>query len=206
MRRYDFDVERLDKQIIHACRTDKDFLNRLEVYQQCLTQKLPFRHKTIYEVIPNKKYNFKARDEEDAPVEVAISFDDDIIALKEISIPQFCEEPRVRQPIIITWQQLEEVAQFIDKQTGGSQWIDLLQQIDYRDVNALQSAIKPKSITIDGFAHLAGMVASGKSILSYLIAAHLVYKHIHNPSSSQKRITLIVGDSACSTTTKITQG
>ena len=198
MRRYDFDIERLDKQIIQACHTEKDFPNRTEVYQQCLTQILPFRHRNISYVKPGETYDFNAQAEGPPPAEVKIELNESIVALKDTPISWFSEEPRERKPIVITWQQLEEVARFIDDQMGGNEWISRLEQVIYRPASDLQTTQRPESVTFDGFTHLAGMVASGKSTLANLIAAHLVYDHLYLSASTKRRITLIVGDTASS--------
>lgn len=196
MRSYDFEVEQLDKQIVHACRTGKDFRNRVEIYRECLTQRLPFSHRNISHVKTGEKYNFDAHVQGQSPVEVSIEFEEEIIALKDTQVAWISEALQKRDAITITWKELENVARLIDSQMGGVEWTDRLKQIVYRHAEDLQATSTPKSITLDGFTHLAGMVASGKSTLANLIAAHLVYDHILNPSSPKKRITLVLGDSA----------
>ena len=198
MRRYDFDIDRTDRQIIDACCTKKSFPNRTEVYKECLIQQLPFRYRSVSSVETGEKYDFKARVDGQPLEKVTVEFDKDIIALQDADGIWFNEEPRERQPITIVWDQLEKAAQFIDDQIGEEQWVNRLKQVAYQDANNLQASTIPQNITIDGFTHFAGMVASGKSTLANLIAAKLVLDHIRNPASPKRRITLLVGDSASS--------
>jgi hypothetical protein len=196
MRRYDFDIEQLDRQIVHACRTEREFRNRTEVYQECLTHKLPFSRRSSSYVEAGTKYSFSADIQGESLLDVTVQFNEDLVALKDTTVAWVCAEPPKREAIQITWQDLENVARFIDNKMGGDEWINRLNQIIYRRADDLQADAPPESILLDGFTHLAGMVASGKSTLANLIAAHLVYDHMQNPSSPKRRVTLELGDSA----------
>lgn len=196
MRSYDFDVEQLDKQIFHACRTARNFQNRLEVFRECLTQPLPFKQRTIPFVEAGERYTFDAYVHENPPFEVSVEFDKDSISYKDIKMEWINPIRKARGDIKITWQELERVAKYIDSQMGGNDWTNRINNVVYRGSDDLQAVSAPEGITIDGFTHLAGMVASGKSTLANLIAAHLVYDHRLNSTSPKAHITLVLGDTA----------
>lgn len=196
IRLYDFDIEQLDRQIVHACRTEKEFRNRVEAYRQCLTERLPFSCRNSSYVELDEKYSFSARIQDESLVDVAVQFDEALVALKDTPVPWVSSDPPKRETVQIAWQELENVARFIDSQMGGDEWVSRLRLINYRKIDSLETDMPPESITLDGFTHLAGMVASGKSTLANLIAAYVVYEHKQDPSSRKRRVTLELGDSA----------
>lgn len=205
LRCYDFDTAWLEKQIFHACRTEKTFPGRQEVYRRCLVATLPFSTRSVQYATADGHYAFTVspqtiQGEEVASKEVEIKFDEQLAALKDTSLPWFTEPLRERGPITVRWDDLKAVAQYIDQKMGGNEWCNRLAQITYRYSGGEAAAENPESITFDGFTMLAGMVSSGKSTLMILLAAHLVYVHIirKRDSSSKKRITLVVGDSTSS--------
>lgn len=196
MRKYDFDVEQLEKQIIQACSTQRDFPNRIDVYQACLMQKLLIKRRKNTYAKAGECYEFDAYVQDRPPKKVTVEFDADKIST--LSRPGFGDEPRLREAVTIKWQELYDVARFIDNQIGGDQWKNRFKKIIYHPVDNQQEGDTPDGIRLEDFTHLPGMVASGKSTLANLLAAWLVYNHRQNPSSVKKRITLVVGDSASS--------
>lgn len=196
MRSYDFDVEQLDKQIFHACRTPRIFNNRIEVFRECLTQPLPFRQRNIPFVEAREQYTFDAYTHENPPFEVSVDFDKTSVSYKDMKVDWINPGAKTRSGIKISWQDLERVARYIDAQMGGNDWTNRINKVIYRVSDNLKTDLTPEAITIEGFTHLAGMVASGKSTLANLIAAHLIYDHKLNPEAPKYHLTLVLGDTA----------
>lgn len=193
MRRYDFNVDRLENQIVNACLTGYSFQNRVEVYRECLTERLPFKSRGAVYADSAHPYYFNGPSDE----EYAVSFTEEMIVLSHKQIPQFSADYQAKSPITIQWHDLEKIAVFIDTKEGKEQWQKRLSHIRYRNIEAVEANNNPDCIEFNGFKHLAGMVASGKSTLMTLIAAHLVYETIYN-SQPLRRVTLVVGDAASS--------
>lgn len=198
LRCYDLDPSRLDQQIVNACQTTRGFLNRTLVYRQCLADRLPFKQSAMLYASSGQTYDFRGRTAAQPEQVFQVEFNETQTDLVNTPLRWFSQEPRERQPFTISFEQLREVAEFLDKQEGNNRWINRLEQIDYRHINDL--AVKANSITLEGMISLVGMVSSGKSTFSTLLAAYLVYESvIKDPhQSTPRRITLEVGDSASS--------
>lgn len=95
-----------------------------------------------------------------------------------------------REPIIVTWKQLEDTAAWMDKQIKKrglkplwKNWIKNTKLQVFGDNDCL---VQVESLTINKMMHLVGMVSSGKSNLMKVLAVWAARNELH--------VTLIVGD------------
>ena len=168
------------------------------LYQKCLTTRLPFHEREIKVAAADTAYVFHAALPGGEREEARITFPPELVAIVNAHTPQrfdFTEE-RPRSPLTFDLHSdLGPIAAFLDEadRTAGrpsAQWEARLQKIEYRAVNASGTVGtgERNRLHIDGFHHAAGMVASGKSTLAFLIACFII------KNQPEKRVTLVVSD------------
>lgn len=105
-----------------------------------------------------------------------------------------------RSPVAVNLADLEAEAVFLDNRedvlaqqyswsgTAKGNWVRRFSKLNYHKVlSGIVEQQTAQTLNIDGFTHVAGMVASGKSTLSLLLASSV----IRHPNL---RITIVVGD------------
>lgn len=200
-RNYDFDIQDLDNQIIDAARNIQQGTNR-NVYENCLTAQLNYRPREPKPkpVKANQYYQFEAETKEE-PVRLRVKF-------KQEQITSFPSEPwfegvqerttftinldNLREEAILLDEREENLSQQYDRdesKISKGNWVNRLNRLNYHKVKDNVIEEQPaQTLTIENFTHVAGMVASGKSTLSLLLASHVIRK------LSDRRITIVVGD------------
>jgi len=95
-----------------------------------------------------------------------------------------------REPISITWKELEETTVWMDRQRKKRglkpQWKSWIKRVKLQVFGDDDCLVKVESLTINRMMHLVGMVSSGKSNLMKVLAVWAARKGLH--------VTLIVGD------------
>ena len=168
------------------------------LYHKCLTTRLPFHERSGELAGADKVYRFVAHLPGGEREEAMVTFPQALLDGVDARRPPWFdrEQERSREPVFLHLQNdLGPVARFFDQadQSAGRpslRWEGRLEKIRYQPVDA-SGTVNPDQenvIALDGFHHAAGMVASGKSTLAFLIAGFIAKNH------PQKRATLIVGD------------
>lgn len=198
-RNYDFDVKDLDNQIIEASKNLQQQTN-YHICQQCLTATLEYRQRESQQVKANTYYQFEAKTKETS-VRLQVKFTTEQIKVCHTS-PWFKQVKDKSSAITIDWEDLKAEAEFLDRReeilrekynlpsTAKGNWVKRFEKLNYHRVlsdNLVENQIAQK-LVIDGFTHIAGMVASGKSTLSMLLASYIIRNLPDN------RITIVVGD------------
>lgn len=202
-RAFDFELDRLDTKLIGECRTSNRFQDRIDLFNNCLLDRLPFKTSVASYVEANKDYEFRAEIEGGTPRNIKITFSEaDLAYIKDQ--PVWFSTDRPRQLFNADLHDLRTAASYIDQcePSTGKTWVQRLDDIEYYAVREGKLQ-KTDVINIDGLLNLAGMVAAGKSTLAILLAAYLVHKwhcpeaypHLV-PDALPMRITLVVGDTA----------
>lgn len=193
-------LENLDDKIINACKEIRH-PNHQQLYEICLREILPFHHVNINQVQADKKYQFDAHTVEGVTNNVQVKFKSEHLGIQQ----QFCDlwfgNVHHREAFYLNLNDLQEIAQFLDdrenrltlqynwqnEQKGN--WLKRYQKIHFHPVvdGQLSTDDAPK-LELDGFSHIPGMVASGKSTLCLLLAAYRIRQE------SDRRMTLVVGD------------
>ncbi len=199
-RNYNFNIQDLDNQIIDAARNIQQETNR-NICQGCLTAQLDYRKREREQVKVKQYYQFEAETREES-VRLRVKF-------TQQQITSFPSEPwfngvQARTPITINLNDLREEGILLDQREeelsqqydndesriSRGNWVQRFDRLNYHKV--LQDNIieqqRAQTLTIENFTHVAGMVASGKSTLSLLLASHVIRK------LSDRRITIVVGD------------
>lgn len=198
-RNYDFDTQQLDTQIINAARRDRRQMH-YQLYRQCLTAALQPRRRAARHVHAHTAYQFVAR-VNGVSMPVRLSFTPEHVSGANKLPKTWFDAPRPRQHFELNLEHLATVAAMLDQREealrqrypGGKQqgsWVRRLSAVAYHTVRA-DGSIDPeraRTVTLNGFHHAAGMVASGKSTLSLLTTAHIVCDR------PDLRITLVAGD------------
>lgn len=95
-----------------------------------------------------------------------------------------------REPISVSWKELEETAAWMDKQRKKRglkpQWKSWIKRVKLQIFGDDDCLVTVESLTINRMMHLVGMVSSGKSNLMKVLTVWAVQKGLH--------VTLIVGD------------
>ena len=199
-RNYDFDLQDLDNQIIDAARNIRQGRNR-NICQSCLTAELNYRHREGAEVSVGVYYKFEAETGEDS-VTLRVKFKQEQI--NEPPTEPWFDGVQDRTPVTVNLEDLgeeailldrreEELAQQYDRDESTASrgnWVGRFDRLNYHQVMQ-DNVVEPQSaqtLTIKNFTHIAGMVASGKSTLSLLLASHVIR------NLSDRRITIVVGD------------
>ena len=207
IRRYDFDSDKPETKLDN-CFSDTPRDERVAVYQEALTIKLDYKHRTQRDYAEaNVDYEFKAHIETGERW-IPVRFTQEQVQFAQHSTPWFSHERERLDSITIETNRLESVAGYISDLEGNSEWLDRYHNTRLHDVEVVEvenqqqlqvSEQKADHLTIKDNFHLAGIVSSGKSTLMTLIAALFVYEfRVEKAVESPKRITLVVGDSASS--------
>ncbi|MGB3653587.1 MAG: hypothetical protein WBA41_20560 [Rivularia sp. (in: cyanobacteria)] len=199
-RNYNINNQDFDTQIINATKQIRQ-PNHQIIYDNCLSNNLKFCQRRVKQVEPKVAYKFDARTETET-TEMRVQFtEEDLTKASQLNLPWF-SPPVSRNPFSLSISDLEEDAKFLDKrendladQYGWNQiekgnWVKRFHKINFHTVqeNGELSKKNQQQLKLDGFVHVAGMVASGKSTLSLLLATHILRQH------PELRITLVVSD------------
>ncbi|GAB4541088.1 MAG: hypothetical protein Tsb0014_32800 [Pleurocapsa sp.] len=199
-RNYDFDIRDLDNQIIDAARNIRQGTNR-NICQGFLTAQLNYRSRNREQVSPGIYYQFKAETNEES-VRLRVRFKQEQITTPP-NQPWF-NGVQARTPITVNLEDLRNEAILLDRReevlaqqydcdestVSKGNWLERFDRLNYHKV-LQDNIVEPEpaqTLTIEDFTHIAGMVASGKSTLSLLLASHVIRK------LSDRRITIVVGD------------
>ena len=199
-RNYDFDIQDLDNQIIDAARNIQQGTNR-NICQGCLTAQLNYRQRERKCVSANKQYRFFP-DSQDERIPLKVQFEEDEITAS--NNPSWFDGVRTRTPVTVNLDDLREEAILLDRREellaqqydsdesriSRGNWVRRFDRLNYHKVlqdNVVESQ-HAQILTIEDFTHVAGMVASGKSTLSLLLASHVIR------TLTDRRITIVVGD------------
>ncbi len=195
---YDFDIRDLDNQIIEGAKC-LQHQNHQTIYENCLSATLNYRERERKKVEAGTYYQFESATK-DEPVRLQVKFTQSQVGTN-YPLTWF-NGVQARTPVTINIADLETEARFLDSReeilaqqynwsdADRGNWVRRFNRLNYHKV--LQDNIveeqQAQTLTIDGFTHVAGMVASGKSTLSLLLASHVVR------NLTDRRITLVVGD------------
>ncbi len=197
-RNYDFDIQDLDNQIIDGAKNIKQQANR-SICERCLIATLNYHRRERKKVEPKTYYQFEAQTKEET-VRLQVKFTQDQV-ITSYPLPWF-NGVQERSPVTVNLADLEAEAVFLDKReavlaqqyawsnTAKGNWLNRFRKLNYHKVlpgNIVEKQ-PAQTLNIDGFTHVAGMVASGKSTLSLLLASSIIRNHPH------LRITIVVGD------------
>jgi hypothetical protein len=201
---YYFELSEPLATIVDAARKPAAQCNELhaDICRRCLTERLPWHHREAPQpVVAGQRYQFAATAQDEARqllhADLTVEFEAEPLA----QLPSFAEpwfaEPLPKKPVVVSWPQLREVAEYLDEQDtklakrypgySPQNWMRRLSQMNLQLVTE-DGLVATEEVRIDQFMHIAGMVASGKSTLSMLLAAYLIQ---HEPA---RRLTLVVGD------------
>lgn len=194
------ELENLRDRILNSNKQVRHQLHE-DLYQECLNNTLPFRHRTIGESVQaDTPYHFEAKTKNDT-VGITISFNEEDLNNREVLAFQRGIQ-RQRNPFSVNIPALCAIAQFIDEREAAlsqrypsennpkGNWIKRFNTLNFHPV-AEDGSLGERNaheLLLDGFTHLAGMVASGKTTLSMLMAGHVIR------GESECRLTLVVGD------------
>lgn len=175
-----------------ACQTG-NHRKRFEVYEHHLAQPIPSREHGLNAARAGEQVKF------DLPTRagikhVEIKVSDEIAALGETSPIGFAGL-RTRQPVTITWDEVQQAAQEMEQRAINwagaidTHWPARAARVRFRAVrNGTLGVANESALVINGLAHVAGMVGSGKTTLMKILAYILARRG--------QRVTLIVGDVA----------
>ena len=196
-RNYHFDIQNLDEQIINAAKELRHEAHQ-NIYERCLSAELEFRKRELKQAEAGVYYQFEAQTE-DETVKLQINFTQSQVRTS-YPLPWF-NGVQARTPFQINIKDLEGDAVYLDNRekalarqyfwsdTAKSNWVRRFNKLNYHKVLTNIVEEKPAQIlNLDGFTHIAGMVASGKSTFSLLLATHLINNY------PNRRVTLVVGD------------
>jgi pPIWI RE three-gene island domain Z len=195
---YDFDLQDLDDRIINAAKNLQQEANQ-SIVEGCLSATLEYRSRKRELVKAATSYQFEAETQVET-VNLQVKFTQEQVTTV-YPLPWF-ERVQARLPVAIDLDDLEAEAMFLDTReeilarqyswsnaTKGN-WTKRFTKLNYHKVrsrNVVDRQTAP-TLNIDGFTHIAGMVASGKSTLSLLLASNIIRNR------PDLRITIVVGD------------
>ncbi|MGL5060390.1 MAG: hypothetical protein ACRC62_10455, partial [Microcoleus sp.] len=194
-RNYNFDSQDLDNQIIYGAKNIQQLANQC-IYEICLTATLNYRRGRIQQVKADEYYQFEAETKEET-VRLQVKLTQEQVTTS-YPLPWF-NGVKERSPVAVNFADLEAEAIFLDDRedvlaqqyswsnTAKGNWVKRFSKLNYHKVlpgNIVEQ--QPAQIlNIDGFTHVAGMVASGKSTLSLLLSSSVIRNH------PQRRITIV---------------
>jgi hypothetical protein len=202
-RNYKLTVEHLqdlDKRIINAYKELQHPIHQ-NLYEHCLTAQLDFDLREYKQIEVGTSYQFEARTEQET-VTVPISFTQERLdATQPVILPWFASPPD-RTPFSLNIEDLYNDTVYLNerekslaqrfhwKETDKGKWVNRFHKISFHKIqdDGELGDRNADLLELDGFVHLAGMVASGKTTLSLLLAVHILH---HHPNL---RLTLVVGD------------
>ena len=199
---YQFDIaDPSPTLIVNAKRLSPNRIHE-DLYQRCLTEQLPWRQRPKPKLAQAETdYQFRAvvptDDQQPLTALVQVRFSEAALAAVPPLPPAWLDPRPPREPLCITRATLEAVAEKLDQLELGlaekyrgyrlQNWVARLHNLTFQLVQAGQ--LHPTDeLPIEGFMHLAGMVASGKSTLAMLLAAYFCQQ------PPGRRMTLVVGD------------
>lgn len=197
-RNYDFNIRDLDNQIIEAAKS-LQHQNHQNIYERCLSATLNYRRRKREQVKAGTYYQFESQTKEE-PVRLQVKFTQAQVTTS-YPLPWF-NGVQDRSAVTIDLTDLEAEARFLDSReeilaqqynwsdAARGNWVRRFNRLNYHKVsqNNIVEEQQAHTLTIDGFTHDAGRVASGKSTLSLLLASHGI-RNLTN-----RRITIVVGD------------
>lgn len=199
-RNYNFDLQDLDKHIINAAKNMQKEKANHNIYEICLRTELKYRRREYKPVKSGEYYQFEYK----TPTELAklqVKFTQAQVTTI-YPLPWF-DGLAQRSAVTIELAELEAEAIFLDEReellarqyswgnTAKGNWVKRFSKLSYHKVidrNIIEKQAS-QTLNIDGFTHIAGMVASGKSTLSLLLAIRIIRNY------PNRRITIVVGDS-----------
>jgi pPIWI RE three-gene island domain Z len=197
-RNYDFDIQDLDDSIINATKNLQQEANQC-VAEGCLSATLQYRSRTRERVEAETCYQFESETQA-GTVNLQVNFTQEQVTAI-YPLPWF-DHLQARLPVAIELADLEAEAIFLDTReeilarkyswsnANKGNWGRRFSKLNYHKVrsgNIVDQQTAP-TLNIDGFTHIAGMVASGKSTLSLLLASNIIRNR------PDLRITIVVGD------------
>jgi hypothetical protein len=197
-RNYDFDIQNLDDSIINAAKNLQQEANQ-HIAERCLSATLQYRSRAREQVEAEAYYQFESETQSET-VNLQVNFtSEQVITTYPL---RWFERIQTRLPVAIDLADLEAEANFLDTReeilarqyfwsnTAKGNWVRRFSKLNYHKVrsgNVVDRQTAP-TLNIDGFTHIAGMVASGKSTLSLLLASNIIRNR------PDLRITIVVGD------------
>ena len=199
-RNYDFESQNFDSQIINAAKQLRNPIHQ-NLYETCLSETLDFSRRDIRQVEAGITYQFEAKTEEET-VTLQVEFTQERLDTARSQPIHWFIAPSPQAPLSLRITDLESDALYIDEReqvlaerygwddTAKGNWMSRFCKISFHKVQADGTVIQEEDQTLelDGFSHIAGMVASGKTTFMELLAVHMLR---HYPD---RRITLAVGD------------
>lgn len=197
-RNYDFDLQDLDDQIINAAKNPQQEANQ-SIVEGCLSATLQYRSRKRDRVKSATYYQFESETQV-GTVNLQVKFTQEQVTTV-YPLPWF-DNVQARLPVAINLADLEAEAIFLDAReeilarqyfwsnTARGNWERRFSTLNYHKVrsrNIVDRQTAP-TLDIDAFTHIAGMVASGKSTLSLLLASNIIRNR------TDLRITIVVGD------------
>ena len=192
----------LDQVILCAIKIKAKNEIRDHLYEQCLGNSLDFHHRAGSPPVKAEvRYEFTAKLSE-SPKEYIVPIHFTSQQLDDQPPPAtWFNGPCQRGPFVLDYAKLRAVAQFLDEReqtlvrrdfwgkAALGQWVKRFDTIALHPIQEGElGPANPEILELDGFYHLAGMVASGKSTLSLLIAAQIIRDR------PEDRLTLVVSD------------
>jgi pPIWI RE three-gene island domain Z len=182
LRGYDVDLNenRFSQREIALCR------DRWSIYHAALTQRLPY-HQTVVKWATAGSYRVKISTDQITSVVLP-----DVSSFSVPPQKYLLGRARKRLPLEIRWDDLVEIAQWMDqiqaaKHLPSSDWEKRLTRGVRLETFNESGGLRPsKRLILDGIAHLAGMVSSGKSTLMDILTIWAARNGLH--------ITLVVSD------------
>ncbi|MEG4147761.1 pPIWI_RE_Z domain-containing protein [Microcoleus sp. Pol12B5] len=197
-RNYDFNLQDLDNQTICGAKNLQQQRNQC-ICESCLTATLNYRRRERDGVQAGTYYQFESETKEET-VRLQVKFTQAQVGTT-YPLPWF-NGVRERSPVAVNLADLEAEAIFLDNReealaqqyswqnTAKGNWVKRLNKLNYHKVlpgNIVEQEPAP-TLNIDGFTHVPGMVAAGKSTLSLLLSSDVIRNH------PKRRIAIVVGD------------
>lgn len=193
-------LQDLEQRIVNACKDLQHPIHQ-NLYERCLSTQLDFDLRKYEQVEADTNYQFEASTGQET-VTVPINFTQEQLEGRQpVSLPWF-PSACSRAPFLLNIGDLYDDAVYLDereqalaqrfgwRETDKGKWVNRFHKISFHKIQE-DGALGDRNIDLlelDGFVHLAGMVASGKTTLSLLLAVHILRHH------PDLRLTLVVGD------------
>lgn len=208
-RGYEFELDPPGPTLLTHARRPESYQHQihLTIYEQCMVSWLDYHRQTPPNLaVANVSYYFKTHVQATSSegvlrhqiVEANVSFPAELLDQQSPLPTSWLTIPNERGSFRVSVTSLRAVAQRIDQREQSlatrygysppsTSWSERLDRLTLQIVGetTLEEA---EWLTLDGFTHIAGMVASGKSTLAMLLAAYMVEQ------ASNQRLTLVVGD------------
>ena len=209
LRSYEFVLDAPGPTLLIHARRSANYQHPIHaaIYEKCMTVRLDYHRQVPPSLAaPDVSYHFKAKVQTISSTgtifrhntEARVSFSADLLKQQPFLPTDWLTTPNERGPFRVAVACLRAVAQRIDQREQelatrygysrpSTTWVERLDRLTLQIVG--ETSLKDAEwLTLDGFTHIAGMVASGKSTLAMLLAAYI----IEQPTN--QRLTLVVGD------------